>query len=235
MVLKQTWYGLLGLWRIPAFTISSLVLPVQFFAFVGLPNVGRPLDSVDAGAYLLASFGASAVGSMMVFNFGIGVASDRAARLDLLYRATPLPPLVYLAARLVAAVVFALVSLLLFGFGAVVGGRRGSRLLSGAERDSRRVAAQSAYSVGTSERRNQEVIHGSHHDRKPKRLRRPAPARRAGAARLPLPPTARTGTGSRRGCWRPAGCSTSWTASSTERRRCPGPTPSSGRRSRRGS
>lgn len=125
MVAKQTWYGLLGLWRIPAFTISGLVMPVLFFAFFGLPSVGRPLEGVDAGAYLLASYGAYAVGSLMVFNFGIGVASDRAAKLDLLYRATPLPPLVYMAAKLVAAVVFALFSLLLlFGFGALVGGIR---------------------------------------------------------------------------------------------------------------
>ena len=125
MVVKQTWYGLLGLWRIPAFTVSGLVLPVVFFAFFGLPSVGRPLEGVDAGAYLLASFGAYAVGSMMVFNFGIGVANDRAAKVDLLYRATPLPPLVYMAAKLVTAVVFALLALLLlFGFATLVGGVR---------------------------------------------------------------------------------------------------------------
>jgi ABC-2 type transport system permease protein len=125
MVVKQTWYELLGLWRIPAFTISGLVLPVMLFAFFGLPNVGRRLDGVDAGGYLLASFGAYAVGSMMVFNFGIGVANDRAAKLDLLYRATPLPPLVYMAAKLVTAVVFALLALLLlFGFGVLAGGIR---------------------------------------------------------------------------------------------------------------
>jgi ABC-2 type transport system permease protein len=125
MFVKQTWYGLLALWRIPAFTISGLVLPVMFFAFFGLPSVGQRLAGVDAGAYLLASFGAYAVGSMMVFNFGIGVASDRAAKLDLLYRATPLPPLLYMGARLVVAVTFALLALLLlFGFGALAGGIR---------------------------------------------------------------------------------------------------------------
>jgi ABC-2 type transport system permease protein len=123
MLVKQTWYGLLGLWRIPAFTISGLVLPVMFFAFFGLPNVGRTLQGINAGAYMLASFGAYAVGSMMVFNFGIGVSGDRAAKLDLLYRATPLPPLLYMVSKLLVAALFALLSLLLlFGFGAVVGG-----------------------------------------------------------------------------------------------------------------
>jgi len=123
MLVKQTWYGLLALWRIPAFTVSGLVLPVMFFAFFGLPNVGRTFQGINAGAYMLASFGAYAVGSMMVFNFGIGVAGDRAGKLDLLFRATPLPPLVYMASKLLVAALFALLSLLLlFGFGAAVGG-----------------------------------------------------------------------------------------------------------------
>jgi ABC-2 type transport system permease protein len=125
MLLAQTKYGLLGLWRIPAFTTSGLLLPVMFFAFFGLPNAGRALNGINAGAYMLASFGAYAVGSMMVFNFGIGVAGDRAARLDVLYRATPLPPLIYLASRLIMEALFALLSLvLLFAFGAIAGGIR---------------------------------------------------------------------------------------------------------------
>ncbi|MGH2355092.1 MAG: ABC transporter permease, partial [Chloroflexota bacterium] len=125
MLWLQTKYSMLGLWRIPAFTISGLALPVVFFAFFGLPSVNRTIEGINAGAYLLASFGAYAVGSMMVFNFGIGVANDRAAKLDVLYRATPLPPLVYMAAKLLTAAAFALLALLLlFAFGTVVGGIR---------------------------------------------------------------------------------------------------------------
>ena len=125
MLFLQTKASLIALWRIPAFTISGLAFPVMFFAFFGLPNIGRALGGVDAGAYLLASFGAYAVGSMMVFNFGIGVASERAAKLDLLYRATPLPPLIDMAARLLTATAFGLLSLLvLFSFGTIVGGVR---------------------------------------------------------------------------------------------------------------
>lgn len=125
MLWRQTKYSVLALWRIPAFSISGLALPVVFFAFFGLPNAGRTLEGVNAGAYLLASFGAYAVGSMMVFNFGIGVSADRAAKLDVLYRATPLPPLVYMAAKLCTAAIFALLALLLlFTFGAVAGGIR---------------------------------------------------------------------------------------------------------------
>ena len=45
-------------------------------------------------ARLLASFGAYAVGNVMVYGFGIGVANERAMKIDRLMRASPLPPLV---------------------------------------------------------------------------------------------------------------------------------------------
>jgi ABC-2 type transport system permease protein len=125
MLWRQTKYGLLALWRVPAFTISGLALPVMFFAFFGLPNAGGQIGGVVAGPYFLASYGAYAMGSMMVFNFGIGVSNERGSKVDLLYRATPLPPLVYMGAKLAVAVLFGLLSLaLLFGFGAVAAGVR---------------------------------------------------------------------------------------------------------------
>jgi ABC-2 type transport system permease protein len=125
MLWRQTKCGLLALWRVPAFTISGLALPVMFFAFFGLGNSRVELAGINAGAYFLASYGAYAMGSMMVFNFGVGVATERGSRVDVLYRATPLPPLVYMGAKLIVAVLFGLLSLaLLFTFGAVVGGVR---------------------------------------------------------------------------------------------------------------
>ena len=125
ILLKQTQSSLLSLWRIPAFTISGLVLPVMLFAFFGLRNVQGTIGGANAGAYFLASYGAYAVGSMMVFNFGLSVASERAAKIDLLFRASPLPPMVYLLAKLITGVAFALLSLLLLlSFGTIVGGIR---------------------------------------------------------------------------------------------------------------
>jgi ABC-2 type transport system permease protein len=125
MLAAQTRAQFISLWRIPAFSITSLILPVMFFAFFGLPNVKYNYAGVNAGAYLLASFGAYAVSSMMVFNFGIGVAQERASKVDLLMRATPLPPLVYMLARLITAATFGVISvLILFAFGTVAGGVR---------------------------------------------------------------------------------------------------------------
>jgi ABC-2 type transport system permease protein len=58
-----------------------------------------------------------------VYGFGIGVASERGMKVDLLMRATPLPAAVHLAAKLVTALVFSLISLvLLITYGTLAGG-----------------------------------------------------------------------------------------------------------------
>ncbi len=124
MLLAQTKSELLMRWRVPAFSVTNLALPIVFFTFFGLPvaHVVRG-DGVSIGAYLLASFGAYAVGNVMVYGFGIGVANERGMKVDRLMRASPLPPLVFMLAKVVTALVFAFLALvLLIGFGIVAGG-----------------------------------------------------------------------------------------------------------------
>jgi ABC-2 type transport system permease protein len=126
MLAKQIRSQMLIRWRIPAFSLTNLALPIIFFTFFGLPLVNRTLpDGTNLGAFILASFAAYAVGSIMVFSFGIGVATERAMRMDVLVRATPLPPGLYILAKVVTALIFALVSLVvLIAYGIVVGGIR---------------------------------------------------------------------------------------------------------------
>lgn len=127
MLLAQTRAQILATWRVPAFSLTSLALPVVFFTFFGL-RYARVIDPAgfSIGAYLLASFGAYGVGQVMVYSFGIGVANERAMKVDLLMRATPLPPMIHVLARVLNALVFALVSLtVLIVFGTVVGGVHG--------------------------------------------------------------------------------------------------------------
>ena len=126
MLLMQTWSRLLWFWRIPAWTVSSLAMPVFFFTFFGL-RFAHLIDAggFSVGSYFLASFGAYAVGQVMVFSFGIGVSTERMLKQDLLMRATPLPPIVHLLARSLSALLFALVALIgLIVYGIVVGGIR---------------------------------------------------------------------------------------------------------------
>ena len=101
-------------------------MPVFFFTFFGL-RFAHLTDAggFSVGSYFLASFGAYAVGQVMVFSFGIGVSTERMLKQDLLMRATPLPPIVHLLARSLSALLFALVALIgLIVYGVVVGGIR---------------------------------------------------------------------------------------------------------------
>lgn len=117
---------LIGYLRIPAFSATSLALPIVFYTFFGLPNVNHHFaNGLSVGVYLICSFGAYAVSSAMVFSFGIGVATQRGQKIDLLQRATPLPAWVSLAATILNAAVFALASVvLLIVFAVVAGGVR---------------------------------------------------------------------------------------------------------------
>jgi ABC-2 type transport system permease protein len=126
MLLAQTRSELLVRWRVPAFSVTNLALPIMFFVFFGLPYVHiTRADGSTVGAYLLASFGAYAVGQVMVYGFGIGVANERGMKIDRLMRASPLPPLVFMLAKFLTALVFSLVALLLlFGCGIVAAGIR---------------------------------------------------------------------------------------------------------------
>jgi ABC-2 type transport system permease protein len=122
---KQTRAQLLNSLRIPAFSLTTVFLPIMFFAFFGLPYVHQTIDhtNITLGPYVMASFGAYAVSSAMVFNFGIGVAMARGQKMDLLQRATPLPSGIAMAATVVNAMLFALVSLIaLFAFASIAGG-----------------------------------------------------------------------------------------------------------------
>lgn len=113
-------------WRHPAFSVTNLVLPVILFTFFGQPLAGRTTArGLDIGVIVLTSFAAYAVGQVMVYGFGIGVAVERGQRVDVLMRATPLPPAVYLAAKVIVAMVFGLLAILiLFAYAGMVGGIR---------------------------------------------------------------------------------------------------------------
>lgn len=131
MLLAQTWSELRMRWRIPAFSVTIVALPVLFFTFFGLPFARQTLpNGTSLGAYLLASFAAYSVGSVMVFGFGIGVATERGLKVDVLMRAMPLPPFIAILAKVLNALAYALLSLVvLIVYGIAVGGVRQSPLV----------------------------------------------------------------------------------------------------------
>ncbi len=142
MLLAQTRAQVLTFWRLPSVSATALLMPLMLFAFFVLPHAGDPFEgSISVGAYMLASIGAYAAGSVMVFNFGVTVALDRGQKVDLLMRSAPLPGWAYLLARIAAALVFAVLAVAALFAVAAAGGIHldpaawldlGARLLLGA-------------------------------------------------------------------------------------------------------
>ena len=104
-----------------------LLLPIVFYAFIGIGQANQVLQGthVTFGAYFLGSMSVYSVANVMVFSFGISVANERGMKTDLLMRATPLPPVVYLLAKCINAIVFAALTLVvLFPFAYIAAGVR---------------------------------------------------------------------------------------------------------------
>src|SRR6202045_1165966 len=112
--------------RNPAFPVLSLGLPVMFFLlFNAIFGSLQAAPGVSTAKLILVSYATYGVGNVMVYNFGIGLANHRGRKLDLLQRATPLPPWVATLAYVIGARIFGLLSLILLGLVAtVIGGVR---------------------------------------------------------------------------------------------------------------
>lgn len=94
----------LELLRYPSFSVPTLALPAVFFAFFALPRAH------SQAAVLLASFAAYAVLSVAFFQFGVGIAADRARPREEFVRTLPVGAGSRLAGRMLSALVFAAAS-----------------------------------------------------------------------------------------------------------------------------
>jgi ABC-2 type transport system permease protein len=126
MLLQQARSEFLKLWRIPMFSIPTLLFPILLFLLFGAPIAGETLpNGTSVGKYVMASFAAYGVLGIAFFSFGIGVANERGQGWTKLVRATPMPAWVYFAGKVVMALVFAtLLLLMLFLVAALVAGIR---------------------------------------------------------------------------------------------------------------
>jgi ABC-2 type transport system permease protein len=87
--------------RYPAYLVPTLLLPTVFFLFFVSPG-----PQVAATARM-ATFAGFAVIGVAFFQFGVGIAIDRASPWESYLRTLPVAPTVRLAARLASAAVFA--------------------------------------------------------------------------------------------------------------------------------
>lgn len=90
--------------RYPAYLVPTLLLPSVFFLFFVSPG-----SQPDAAARM-AIFAGFAVIGVAFFQFGVGIAAERASPWETFLRTLPLGPAVRLAARLLSAALFAVAS-----------------------------------------------------------------------------------------------------------------------------
>ena len=128
ILVRQSYAEFIKLIRIPAFSVTSIVLPTMFYAFIGLGQASQPLfrgASVTFGQYFLASMALYGVANVMVLGFGISLANERGQKMDVLMKATPLPAPVYFLAKVISALAIAFISIVVLSlFAAIAAGVR---------------------------------------------------------------------------------------------------------------
>ncbi len=118
MLGRQSYAEFIKLFRVPAFSTTSIVLPAMFYAFIGLGQAKQPLyhgATVTFGEYFLASMALYGVANVMVLGFGISLANERGQKQDVLMQATPLPAAVYFVAKALSALVIAVMAVIVLG------------------------------------------------------------------------------------------------------------------------
>lgn len=107
-------YEFLKVVRMPAYAIPSIAFPAMFYLLFGVSfGGGRVTPSMTMATYLLATYGAFGVIGAALFGFGVGVAIERGQGWLTLKRATPMPPLAYFTAKMVMALIFASIIVLI--------------------------------------------------------------------------------------------------------------------------
>lgn len=94
----------LELLRFPTASVPTLAFPAMFFLFFGVPNAGGRAN------LLMASYAGFAVLGIAFFQFGVGIAAERASPWERFLRTLPVSPQARFGARILSALVFALAS-----------------------------------------------------------------------------------------------------------------------------
>ena len=115
--LKELEYEFIRLMRTRAYSLSVLGFPLMFYLLFGLDQPSGP-----AAQYVIAGYSCFALGSACLFGIGLGIAFERAQGWLELKWASPMPRLVYLAAKMAASAAFALIVMgMLIGLGVTAG------------------------------------------------------------------------------------------------------------------
>jgi ABC-2 type transport system permease protein len=96
--------------RTPAFVIPTVLFPAMFYTIFGVPYARA---SADAANQILASFICFAAVGVALFQFGVGIATERGRPWERYLRSLPVFVEVRFASRVIVAMTFALMAALL--------------------------------------------------------------------------------------------------------------------------
>ncbi len=107
--LRETRYEFVRAMRTKVFSASVIGFPVMFYVLFAVMNRGESLHGQFVAKYLLATYSAFGVVGAALFGIGVGLSGERVSGWLELKRASPMPPLTYLAAKCVASVAFGII------------------------------------------------------------------------------------------------------------------------------
>jgi ABC-2 type transport system permease protein len=103
-------YETLRMLRTPAFALPFLGLPVLLYLLFAVVIFGPAIRAdAQAGPFVFTAFAVFGVMGPGIFGFGMAVANEREQGLLRLKRALPMPPAAYLVAKLLMALIFAVI------------------------------------------------------------------------------------------------------------------------------
>lgn len=122
LYLLEIKYELLKTLRLPQYALPTLLFPLFFYLFFGVMFGARPTGAVNMATYLVATYGTFGVMGAALFGFGVSVAIERGQGWLEVKRITPMPMAAYFVAKLVMAMIFsAVIVVMLFVLGTTVG------------------------------------------------------------------------------------------------------------------
>jgi ABC-2 type transport system permease protein len=104
---------LISLFRSPQSLIPTLVFPIMFWTFFGIPNAQQTINGFSLGAYMLCSYAAYSAIQTVLFNIGIYIAIERSQGFYKLVRVTPMRVASVLLAKMLSALILAMVALVM--------------------------------------------------------------------------------------------------------------------------
>jgi len=108
--LTEARYETVRMLRTPAFSIPFLSLPVLLYLLFAVVIFGAAIrNDPQSGLFIFAAFALFGIMGPGMFGFGMLVAGEREHGLLTLKRALPMPPPAYLVAKLLMAMMFALI------------------------------------------------------------------------------------------------------------------------------